>query len=101
MLSTAPSTARRWLRENECLRNKCSSRRIPSKPCGRKEIMSACMRCGRELTHNEIGAHKKFINRGSTEFLCRDCLAEKLGVPAELIDRKIEEFKKQGCTLFV
>lgn len=63
--------------------------------------MSACMRCGRELTHNEIGAHKKFINRGSTQFLCRDCLAEKLGVPAELIDRKIEEFKKQGCTLFV
>ena len=53
--------------------------------------MSACMRCGRELTHNEIGAHKKFINRGSTQFLCRDCLAEKLGVPAELIDRKIEE----------
>ncbi len=101
MLSTALSTARRWLRGNEDLSDECHSRRVPSQPCGRKKIMSACMRCGRELTHNEIGAHKKFINRGSTQFLCRDCLAEKLGVPAELIDRKIEEFKKQGCTLFV
>ncbi len=63
--------------------------------------MSACMNCGRELTYNEIGAHKKFINRGSTRFLCRDCLAEKLGVSPQLIDKKIEDFKRQGCTLFV
>lgn len=60
-----------------------------------------CMQCGRELTFNEIGAHKKFINRGSKSFLCRSCLAQKLDVPAELIDEKIEYFKMQGCTLFV
>ena len=63
--------------------------------------MSGCMQCGRQLTYNEIGAHKKFINRGSKEFLCRKCLAEKLDVTQEMIDRKIEEFKLQGCTLFV
>lgn len=62
--------------------------------------MSGCIRCGRELSFNDIGAHKKFINRGAREFLCRDCLAEKLDVPRELIDRKIEEYKKMGCTLF-
>ena len=63
--------------------------------------MSGCMQCGRQLTYNEIGAHKNFINRGSKEFLCKKCLAEKLDVKEEEIDRKIEEFKLQGCTLFV
>lgn len=63
--------------------------------------MSGCMRCGRPLSQNEIGAHRKFINRGSREFLCKKCLAAKLDVTEEDIDRKIEEFKLQGCTLFV
>lgn len=63
--------------------------------------MSACMECGRQLSYNEIGAHKKFINRGSKEFLCIACLARRLDVTAEDIQRKIEEFKLQGCTLFV
>jgi len=58
------------------------------------------MQCGKYLTYNEIGAHKKFINRGSQTFLCRECLAKKLKVPPELIDEKIEQFKKEGCTLF-
>lgn len=63
--------------------------------------MSDCMHCGEHLTYNEIGAYKKFVNRGSRKFLCKGCLAGKLGVTAEEIDRKIEQFKLQGCTLFV
>lgn len=63
--------------------------------------MSVCKRCGRELTFNEIGATRKFVNRGSTSFFCKACLAAWLGVSEELIDLKIEQFKKQGCTLFV
>jgi len=63
--------------------------------------MSVCMQCKAELTYNEIGAHKKFVNRGSREFLCKNCLSAKLGVTVEEIDRKIEQFKLQGCTLFV
>ena len=51
--------------------------------------MERCMKCGKELTFNEIGAHKKFINRGSREFMCRNCLAQELEVPPELIDQKI------------
>ena len=42
--------------------------------------MSACMRCERELSHVEINAHRKFINRGSKSFLCKSCLAKELGV---------------------
>lgn len=63
--------------------------------------MSACMQCGSSLSLNDIGAHRKFINRGSREFLCKKCLAARLDVTEEEIDRKIEEFKLQGCTLFV
>ena len=55
--------------------------------------MARCMQCGKELTHNEIGAHRKFI--------CKQCLSKHLGVTPELIDEKIEQFKRQGCTLFV
>nr|WP_308628565.1 hypothetical protein [uncultured Eisenbergiella sp.] len=63
--------------------------------------MSVCMDCQKNLTYNEIGAYKKFVNRGSREFLCKRCLAQKLDVSVGAIDRKIEQFKQQGCTLFV
>lgn len=63
--------------------------------------MSVCFKCGKTLTPNEIGAHKKFINRGATEFLCINCLARRLDLDPAIIERKIEQFKKQGCTLFV
>ena len=63
--------------------------------------MTFCFRCGKELNSIDIGAHKKFINRGSTEFMCKGCLAKDLKVSEELIDRKIEFFKNQGCTLFL
>ena len=63
-------------------------------------MTSGCMECGKPLSFNEIGAYKKFVNRGSTSFLCRTCLAAKLDVLVEEIDRKIEQFRMQGCTLF-
>lgn len=63
--------------------------------------MSACFQCKKVLSYNEIGAYKKFVNRNSREFLCKQCLAEKLGISVQDIDEKIEQFKKQGCTLFV
>ena len=63
--------------------------------------MSCCIRCGKELNSIDIGAHKKFINRGSTEFMCKACLANYLNVPEERIDKKIELFKSQGCLLFL
>ena len=66
-----------------------------------RAVNNGCMQCGKALTYNEVGAYKKFVNRGSTQFLCKTCLAEKLDVTVEDIDRKIGQFKLQGCTLFV
>ena len=63
--------------------------------------MEYCIHCGKELNYIDVGAHKKFINRGSTEIMCKSCLAKDLDVPEEVIDKKIEHFKKQGCMLFL
>ena len=59
--------------------------------------MSNCKKCGKELSGNDIGLTKKLINRGSTEFLCIDCIAEKFDCTKELLEEKIKE---SGCTLF-
>ena len=64
--------------------------------------MSTCRQCGKELEQNDIGAYKKFVNRGAeTSFLCRGCLAKKLGIPLQQLEEKISFFKQQGCTLFI
>lgn len=62
--------------------------------------MSNCKKCGKELNGNDIGLTKKLINRGSTEFLCIDCIAEKFDCTKELLEEKIRQFKESGCTLF-
>ena len=62
--------------------------------------MEKCMKCARELTKDEIGLHKKMINRGSTEFMCIHCLAGFFKCSEELLYKKMEEFRKMGCMLF-
>ncbi len=63
--------------------------------------MSQCKKCGKTVSFNEIGLTKKLINRGSTEYYCINCLGETFSCSTELLEKKIEQFKKQGCTLFV
>jgi hypothetical protein len=58
------------------------------------------MQCGRILTEDEIGLHKKLINRGATEHLCITCLAEFFGCSEDLLRSKIEHFRSIGCALF-
>lgn len=62
--------------------------------------MDYCVKCKKELSHDDIGAYKKFVNRGAKEFLCIGCLAEHFKCSKELILKKIEYFKKTGCSLF-
>ena len=40
------------------------------------------------------------INRGSTEFMCITCLAAFFHCDESLLERKIEQFRAQGCLLF-
>ena len=59
-----------------------------------------CLKCGRELTFNEIGLHKKMVNRGATEYMCISCLSEHFKISEENLRAKIEYFRRTGCTLF-
>ena len=60
-----------------------------------------CYVCGKTpLTKDEIGLTKKIIDRKATSFYCLPCLAEYLEVTEEELVAKIEDFKKEGCTLF-
>lgn len=60
-----------------------------------------CMECGRELTRDEIGLHKKMINRGALQYLCITCLAAYYSTTEEHMRERIRHFREQGCTLFL
>ena len=60
-----------------------------------------CKQCSRILTKDEIGLHKKLYNRGASSYFCIDCSSRYLEVSVPLLQKKIEEFKAMGCTLFV
>lgn len=60
-----------------------------------------CIDCGRQLTKDEIALNKKLISLELTEFRCLDCLSYSFGCEAEDLRIKIDEFKEQGCTLFI
>lgn len=60
-----------------------------------------CDKCGKKLTKEEIALTKKLISRNAIEFLCLDCLADYLGTTKEALLEKIEQFKEEGCELFI
>ena len=61
-----------------------------------------CVMCGKDhLNKDTIGINKKLLGEDIENFYCMDCLAEYLCCTVfELLD-KIEEFKEEGCKLFV
>ena len=69
-------------------------------PDGVSEKQPCCRKCGKTLTYDEIGIHKKMINRGATQFFCLACLAAYTGSTEERLRERIEHFRKQGCLLF-
>ena len=70
-------------------------------PTERVITVSRCQQCDNNLTTNEIGISLRLMGRDGRILLCRDCLAERLKVEPAIIDKKIEQFKNQGCPLFV
>ena len=59
-----------------------------------------CISCEKPLTRDDIGFHKKMVNRGAQEFMCIDCLCEYFGIPRSNADEMIERFKSIGCSMF-
>ena len=61
-----------------------------------------CVICGKEhLEKDTIGINKKMLGENIDNFYCMDCLAEYLGCTVQELLDKIEEFKEDGCKLFM
>jgi hypothetical protein len=60
-----------------------------------------CKLCERELDKIAIGLSKKLLGKNSKCFYCLDCLADYLDVTVEDLLDKVEEFKEEGCTMFL
>ena len=60
-----------------------------------------CCGCGKALKKDEVALSQKLIDVDTEEFYCLDCLAENVGCTVQDLREKIQEFKEQGCTLFL
>ena len=61
-----------------------------------------CVICGRqELDRDTIGINQKLLGRKIDNYYCMECLADYLECTVEELQEKIEEFKADGCGLFL
>lgn len=61
-----------------------------------------CVICGKQnLDKNTVGINKKLLGANIENFYCMDCLADYLECTVEDLLDKIEEFKAEGCKLFL
>lgn len=60
-----------------------------------------CIECNRRISKDEISLNKKLIDFESDSFYCLHCMAELFNCTTTDLQIKIEEFKEQGCTLFM
>ena len=60
-----------------------------------------CCECKRTLKKDEIALTRKLIDIDTEEFYCLECLAEYIGCSVQDLKEKIQEFREQGCTLFL
>ena len=61
----------------------------------------ACKKCGAKLGSDDIAIHQKLVSRNDTEFFCIDCLAGYYRTTREVIQQRIDYYRKSGkCTLF-
>ena len=59
-----------------------------------------CKQCGKTVSCDEVGLSKKLINRGTTEFLCWDCLEAHFKLTRHDLQKMVEHFRAMGCVLF-
>lgn len=68
----------------------------------KKVKASPCISCGKkDLSKDEVGINLKLLGEETQNFYCLECLANVLDVGVQDILDKIEEFKEEGCTLFL
>lgn len=66
-----------------------------------KRKQTICCECSKTLSKDEIALSKKLLGLDIEEFYCIECLSEYLECEKDDLEIKIQEFKEQGCTLFL
>ena len=62
----------------------------------------SCVICGKQdLNKDTVGINKKLLGTEIENFYCMDCLADYLECTVDELLDKIEEFKAEGCKLFL
>lgn len=59
-----------------------------------------CIECDRKLMKDEIALSKKLLE-DTNDYYCLECFSKYLGCSEQDLIDKIQEFKEQGCTLFL
>ena len=60
-----------------------------------------CKKCGAALVQVEKALHRKLVNRGAEDFMCKKGLSAHSDIPIEKLDELAVYYKKQGCMLFL
>ncbi|MDO4562923.1 MAG: hypothetical protein Q4C12_03720 [Clostridia bacterium] len=60
-----------------------------------------CKYCGALLEKDWIALNKKLLGAETEKYACLHCLANDFNCSIEDLETKIEEFKDQGCPLFL
>ena len=60
-----------------------------------------CIQCGATLEKDEVALSQKMLGKEITSFYCIECLAIELDCDSDDLAIKIQEFKEQGCALFL
>ena len=63
--------------------------------------MEKCYICKCELKKDDIVLCKKLLGKNTKQFFCKEHLAEVLDVDEETLYEKLQQFKDEGCTLFL
>ncbi|NLB77115.1 MAG: hypothetical protein GX799_11750 [Crenarchaeota archaeon] len=60
-----------------------------------------CVECNAPLKRDEVALSIKILGLNVTNFYCIACLAEIIDCDQDDLTIKIQEFKEQGCTMFL
>lgn len=63
--------------------------------------MELCNTCKKIVIKDDVALCKKLLGKKTKQFLCRECLASFLNTDVETLTEKIEQYKEEGCTLFI
>jgi len=64
-------------------------------------IKKECKCCADKLNKDTFALNRKLLGNDVAEVMCLTCLADYISCTTDDLLVKIEEYKEQGCTLFI